>query len=61
MKKHYVALFDNYVTDDILILRIEADTEEEADEIAYEQSMKTGYSEGNYELYQNTSDFIDFN
>lgn len=55
MKKYqFVCIHDNLVTDDPYITRIDADSIEEADEIAYKQSIGSGLSAGNYELYVNT-------
>ena len=55
MKKFsFICVHDNCVTNDPYITHIEADSIEEADEIAYKQSMGTGLSAGNYELYVNT-------
>lgn len=55
MKKYqFICVHDNCVTDDPYITRIDADSIEEADQIAYQQSLGTGLSAGNYELYVNT-------
>lgn len=55
MKKYkFLAIFDNCVTDDLILEHIEADSMEEADQIAWEISRGTGLSEGNYQLFVDT-------
>ena len=50
----FICIHDNLVTDDPDITRIEADSVEEAENIALRQSAQPGRSLGNYELYVNT-------
>lgn len=55
MKKfEFICFHDNLVTDDPYFTKIKADSLEEANEIAYQQSLGSGLSAGNYELYVNT-------
>lgn len=51
MKLKYLAVFDNLVTDDIIVKTCMAESEEEAWEKFYEISMGTGLSEGNFEMF----------
>ena len=54
MKKYqFICIHDNLVTDDPDITQIEADSMEEAENIALRQSAQAGRSLGNYELYVN--------
>lgn len=54
MKKYqFICIHDNLVTDDPDITHIEADSLDEAEEIALRQSAQPGRSLGNYELYVN--------
>lgn len=54
MKKYqFICIHDNLVTDDPDITHIEADSLEEAEDIALRQSAQPGRSLGNYELYVN--------
>ena len=56
MLKMFVVVYDNCVTDDVLSEVIYAADLETANEIAYKHSMRTGYSEGNFELFVNMFD-----
>ena len=54
MKKYqFICIHDNPVTGDPDITHIEADSLDEAEEIALRQSAQPGRSLGNYELYVN--------
>lgn len=54
----YLVWFDNCVTDDPLIEFIEAENPDECWEKAYPLSCRTGYSQGNFEIYENVFDKI---
>ena len=51
MKLKYLAVFDNLVTDDIIVKTCMADNQDEAWEKFYEMSKQTGLSEGNFEIF----------
>lgn len=51
MKLKYLAVFDNLVTDDIIVHTCMAESEEKAWEKFYEMSKQTGLSEGNFEMF----------
>ena len=50
--KKYLVIFDVVVLAENLIEIITAETEEEAYETAYQKSLKTGCSEGNFEFLE---------
>ena len=55
MKKYrFICVIDCCVMDEPYIKYIEADSIEEADQIAWEMSTGTGLSEGNYQLFVDT-------
>ena len=55
MKKYqFICIHDNCVTDELDMTHIEADSLDEAENIALRQSAQPGRSLGNYELYVNT-------
>ena len=51
MKKEFIAIFDNLVTDDLIMRNIRAESIGEAYDIALEISKGTGLSVGNFSLY----------
>ena len=48
----YLVLYDNCVTDDLLVEIIYAENYEECWRKAYITSQKAGYSEGNFEIFE---------
>ena len=48
----YLVLFDNCVTNDLLVHVIYAENYEECWKTAYPISQKIGYSEGNFEVFE---------
>lgn len=51
MKLKYLAVFDNLVTDDVIVKTCMADNQDEAWEKFYKMSKQTGLSEGNFEMF----------
>lgn len=52
----YLVLFDNLVTDDLLVSIIYAKDYDECWEKAYARSLSTGYSEGNFEIFESVDE-----
>lgn len=52
----YLVLYDNCVTDDLLVGIIYAENYEECWKKAYAQSLSTGYSEGNFEIFESVDE-----
>lgn len=51
MRKTYIAIFDNCVTDDIIMKRYVTENYDEAWQMAMKDSHGTGLSVGNFDLY----------
>lgn len=54
----YLVLFDNCVTDDPLVHIVYAENYEECWRKAYPISLNTGYSEGNFEIFESVDQRI---
>lgn len=55
-KNKYLVLFDNCVTDDLLVEIIYAENYEECWKQAYGISRRSGYSEGNFEVFESVDE-----